>query len=62
MIERSEQERIRRDALEAIRQLGVDPFPSINLPISHTVANILSTYQDAEAETWKEVVLGGRMM
>jgi len=62
MIERSEQERIRREALEAIRQQGVDPYPSINLPISHTVAEILSKFKDEETENWKEVVLGGRIM
>ena len=62
MIERSEQERIRRQALEAIRQQGIDPYPSINLPISHTIADILSRFKDEETENWKEVVLGGRIM
>ncbi|MBM3918240.1 MAG: lysine--tRNA ligase [Sphingomonadales bacterium] len=62
MTERSEQERIRRDALEAIRSHGVDPYPSINLPISHTIEEILTKYQDEDADLWKEVVLGGRMM
>jgi len=62
MIERSEQERIRREALEAIRQQGIDPYPSINLPISHTIADILSRFKDEETENWKEVVLGGRIM
>jgi len=62
MTERSEQERIRRDALQAIRGMGIDPYPSTNLPVTHTIEEILSNYKDEEADAWKQVVLGGRMM
>jgi lysyl-tRNA synthetase class 2 len=62
MTERSEQERIRREALQAIRKHGIEPYPSINLPISHNTAQILSKYKDEESDYWKEVVLAGRIM
>ncbi len=57
----SEQELIRRQALEDIRALGIDPYPAHEVEITHKAEDIRKRFAEGEAE-WKEVKLAGRMM
>ncbi len=58
----SEQELIRRDNLEKIRALGIEPYPSSAYPVTHTAAQIHNQYTEDHSEDFKEVILAGRLM
>ncbi len=58
----SEQERIRRNNLQKIRQMGIDPYPPHQYPVTHHAAQIRAQFKDEEAEQWQEVSLAGRLM
>ncbi|MEL6357459.1 MAG: lysine--tRNA ligase, partial [Bacteroidota bacterium] len=65
VIERSEQEIVRRENLEKIRALGIDPFPAAMYPVSHLAADIKAgVEEDAEGKitNFQEVCLAGRLM
>jgi lysyl-tRNA synthetase class 2 len=57
----SEQEQIRREALEAIRSHGIDPYPADEVTITHKAVAIKEGYREGEAE-WAKVSLAGRIM
>jgi lysyl-tRNA synthetase class 2 len=57
----SEQEIIRRQALDELRILGVDPFPAAMFPINVTTREILNNYK-AEKADYQDVTLAGRLM
>ena len=57
----SEQEAIRRQSLEAIKKMGIDPYPPEEVEVSHTTADIQKRFAEGEAE-WKEVKVAGRLM
>lgn len=57
----SEQEEIRRQSLEAIRKMGIDPYPPEEVEVSHTTADIKNRFKEEEKE-WQEVKLAGRLM
>jgi len=57
----SEQEIIRRESLEKLRELGIDPYPAALYPVSHLATDIKSQYKDG-AEGFEEVCLAGRLM
>ncbi len=63
----SEQEIVRRDALNKLRALGIEPFPAAQFPVSHTAEKVKTEFgevghavegQQPEAN----VVLAGRLM
>jgi lysyl-tRNA synthetase class 2 len=56
----SEQELVRREALQDIINLGIDPFPAAEYVVSHTAASIKDTF--AEGVEIKNVSLAGRVM
>jgi lysyl-tRNA synthetase class 2 len=58
----SEQEIIRRDKLEELRQLGVEPYPAALFPVSHYSADILQQYTEEKKEEFSKVTLAGRVM
>ena len=59
----SEQEKQRRSSLEALRQLGIDPYPAAEYPVSHYAQDVHERYQKSpDAGEWKEVSLSGRLM
>lgn len=59
----SEQELLRRQKLNDMRQLGIDPFPAALFPISHTSVEAASKYSaDNESEEMKQVTFAGRVM
>jgi lysyl-tRNA synthetase, class II len=57
----SEQEQIRRQALQELEKLGVDPYPAAAYPVDTTARQILTGYDD-EKGNFQEVTLAGRIM
>jgi len=55
--ELSEQEIQRRETLNEIRSLGIDPYPAALYPVSHLSHQIISDYEEG-----KKVVVAGRLM
>lgn len=53
----SEQEIIRREKLEKLRALGIDPYPAPFYPVDHTSAEIKASFTEG-----KKVVIAGRLM
>ncbi len=58
----SEQEIIRRDNLQKICEMGIDPYPPEQYPVTHHAARIREQFKDEEADRWQDVCLAGRMM
>ncbi len=58
----SDQEIQRREALEALRALGIDPYPPERWDVTHHAADIKARYRDEEADRWQTVSLAGRIM
>ena len=61
MSELNEQQQIRRDALEQLRQLGVNPYPAEEVSVSHTAAEVMEGY-NVEEDNFQDVSLAGRLM
>ncbi|MCO5233131.1 MAG: lysine--tRNA ligase [Chitinophagales bacterium] len=57
----SEQEQIRRQSLQSIRDLGIDPYPAALYPVNTYAKDIQSNFNQAP-ENYKEVCLAGRLM
>ena len=60
-LELSEQEIIRRQSLEELRKLGIDPYPAAMYPVTHSTGDIMQDFEqmcDAKAE----VCIAGRIM
>jgi len=53
----SEQEQGRRDSLQQLRELGIEPYPAEAFEASHYAVNLLTDF-----EAGKQVTLSGRMM
>ncbi len=53
----SEQEIIRREKLQALRQLGINPYPADLYPVKHTSKTIKENFEEG-----KKVVVAGRLM
>jgi len=53
----SEQEQLRRESLQKLRKLGIDPYPADLFPVDHYSEEIKENYEEG-----KEVVLAGRLM
>ena len=61
MHELSEQEQIRREALEEIRAMGIDPYPAALFPVNAYSTEIKKNY-DPVLGNFREVTLAGRLM
>lgn len=59
--ELSEQEVIRRQSLEELRRLGIDPYPAAMYPVSHSTADILTDFENMCSHQ-AEVCIAGRIM
>lgn len=57
----SEQEIIRRQSLEEIKKLGIDPYPAALYAVNTSSKEILDNF-DANPDGFKEVCLAGRLM
>ncbi|MEX1002331.1 MAG: lysine--tRNA ligase [Crocinitomicaceae bacterium] len=55
--ELSEQEVQRREALEKLRELGINPYPADLFPVDHLSVDIKKNYEEG-----KKVILAGRLM
>ncbi len=53
----SEQEIIRRDKLNALRELGVNPYPAQLFPVNHSSKQIKEQFEEG-----KKVIVAGRLM
>jgi lysyl-tRNA synthetase class 2 len=62
MTQLSEQEIIRREKLQELHKLGVDPYPAAEYPVNDTSANILKNYSEETKDIFQEVCLAGRIM
>jgi lysyl-tRNA synthetase, class II len=57
----SEQEQIRRNALDEIRKLGIDPYPAAEYKTTAFARDILENYSP-EKNNYQDVCLAGRIM
>ncbi len=53
----SEQELVRREKLEKLRGLGINPYPADLFPVNHTSKHIKSEFEEG-----KKVIIAGRLM
>ena len=53
----SEQEIIRREKLEKLRALGIDPYPAPLFPVDHSSEDIKNNFEEG-----KKVIIAGRLM
>ena len=57
----SEQEQLRRNSLQALRDLGINPYPAERFDVSATAAQIAAEF-DAEPAKFESVTIAGRIM
>ena len=57
----NEQEQGRRNSLNALKELGIDPYPAAEFPVNVTTAQLKAEY-DAEKGNFQDVVIAGRIM
>ncbi len=61
MAEFSEQEKIRRESLAKLRELGIEPYPAPQYPVNASAALITAEY-DEQKGNFQEVCIAGRLM
>ena len=61
ILELNEQEICRRNSLEQLRAMGIDPYPAAEFPVDAYSTEIKENFDD-NAETPREVCIAGRMM
>ena len=61
MLELSEQEEIRRQTLNEIRAMGIDPYPAAAYPVT-TSAKAIHQHFDSNPDDFQEISLAGRIM
>lgn len=61
ILELSEQEICRRNSLEQLRTMGIEPYPAAEFPVDAYSTEIKENFDD-NAETPREVCIAGRMM
>lgn len=59
-LELSEQEIFRRQSLDTLRQMGIDPYPAAEYPTSAFSTDIKATFKDED--TGRQVCIAGRIM
>ena len=60
ILELSEQEIVRREALAELRNMGIEPYPAAEYPTNAFSTDILAEFKDEEEP--REVCIAGRMM
>lgn len=58
----SEQEKIRREKLQKLKEAGIDPYPAALFPVSHFSADIKDQFTEENKEAFAEVCVAGRIM
>ncbi|MFZ5552635.1 MAG: lysine--tRNA ligase [Bacteroidota bacterium] len=59
--ELNDQEIIRRNKLAELRQMGIDPYPAEEFPVTHHSADVLAAFEP-EKPGFENVVMAGRIM
>ncbi len=59
--ELSEQEQIRREALEQLRDAGINPYPADTFPVNTSSREIKDNYNEEEND-FPDVIIAGRLM
>jgi Lysyl-tRNA synthetase (class II) len=59
--ELSEQEVVRRNSLQKMRDLGIEPYPAPEFPVNTNASEIKENYKP-ELNNYQEVVIAGRLM
>lgn len=59
--ELSEQEVIRRNSLQKMKELGIDPFPAAQYPVNVSTKEIKDNF-NPEINNYQDVILAGRVM
>ncbi len=60
VLELSEQEIVRRQSLQELRNMGIDPYPAAEFPTNAFSEDIRNNFKDEDEK--QEVVIAGRMM
>lgn len=58
----SEQELIRRENLQQIRQLGIEPYPSYAFPVNMQAKTVEQNFSEESKASYQDVVMAGRLM
>lgn len=58
----SEQELIRREKLQQLQAMGIDPYPAATYPVSHNARDIKAAYTEEKKEDFAKVAVAGRIM
>jgi len=53
----SDQERVRREKLTKLKQMGINPYPAETYPVDYTTKEIIEDFEEG-----KKVVIAGRLM
>ncbi|MFB6455757.1 lysine--tRNA ligase [Chitinophaga sp. Hz27] len=62
MTQLSEQEIIRREKLQELQKLGIEPYPAAEFPVNNTSVNIITNFSEETKEQFQDVCLAGRIM
>ena len=60
ILELSEQEIVRRQSLQTLRDMGIDPYPAAEFPTNAFSTDIKAEFNDDEEP--RQVVIAGRLM
>ncbi len=60
-IEYSEQELLRRESMNKLRELGIEPYPAAEYPVNASAAEITEGYDETKGN-FSEVCIAGRLM
>ncbi len=58
----SEQEIVRRQSLEELRKLGIDPYPAQEYLVNNKAKTIIDNFNDERPDAFGDVILAGRIM
>ncbi len=58
----SEQQMVRREALQKLIDLGIEPYPAAQFEVTHLAQEIHEQFTEAAADKFKNVSLTGRLM
>lgn len=58
----TEQETIRREKLQKIREMGIEPYPAALYEVTHLAKGIKESYSEENKEHYQNISLAGRLM
>ena len=61
ILDLSEQEIIRRNSLQKMQEMGINPYPAAEFPVNTSVLEIKDNYQP-ELNNFQQVIIAGRIM